>query len=45
MFVGDYPQGSVDSNPWNIFNWMAQGTATGTFNISASGDSTTVSLP
>ena len=33
VFVADYPQGSVDSNPWNIFNWTAQGTATGTFNL------------
>jgi len=31
VFVADYPQGSVDSNPYNIYNWTAQGTATATF--------------
>jgi TonB-linked SusC/RagA family outer membrane protein len=31
VFVADYPQGSVDSNPWNIYNWTSQGTATATF--------------
>lgn len=31
VFVADYPQGSVDSNPWNIYNWTAQGTATASF--------------
>ena len=31
VFVADYPQGSVDSNPWNIYNWTTQATATATF--------------
>ena len=31
VFVADYPQGSVDSNPYNIYNWTAQGTATASF--------------
>ena len=31
VFVADYPQGSVDSNPWNIYNWTSQATATATF--------------
>ncbi|HUQ83321.1 MAG TPA: SusC/RagA family TonB-linked outer membrane protein [Gemmatimonadaceae bacterium] len=31
VFVSDYPQGSVDSNPWNIYNWTTQATATATF--------------
>ena len=31
VFVADYPQGSVDSNPWNIYNWTAQATATASF--------------
>ena len=33
VFVADYPQGSVDSNPWNIYNWTSQGTATATFTV------------
>ena len=31
VFVADLPQGSVDSNPYNIYNWTAQGSATATF--------------
>jgi TonB-linked SusC/RagA family outer membrane protein len=31
VFVADYPQGSVDSNPYNIYNWTAQGSATASF--------------
>ncbi|HEX6054004.1 MAG TPA: SusC/RagA family TonB-linked outer membrane protein [Gemmatimonadaceae bacterium] len=31
VFVADYPQGSVDSNPWNIYNWTSQATATASF--------------
>ena len=31
VFVADLPQGSVDSNPWNIYNWTAQATATASF--------------
>jgi len=31
VFVADYPQGSVDSNPYNIYNWTSQGTATASF--------------
>ena len=31
VFVADYPQGSVDSNPWNIYNWTTQGTATASY--------------
>ena len=31
VFVADYPQGSVDSNPWNIYNWTSQASATASF--------------
>lgn len=31
VFVADLPQGSVDSNPYNIYNWTSQGTASASF--------------